>query len=155
MSRKNYFSLGAIFVQSWRQRQRCCSKIICKWKTKAKRIRLHTWRLPVRFCASMRFWDNCAIAIKLCNIAVTMIVVGSGGGSFGRVVSSDSRGPQFESSHRQKFIMNIYCQLYWKTKIKKKRPGMAHFNNDRRIGSRDTQSRIGQQNRSPLKARVN
>ena len=32
---------------------------------------------------------------------------------------------------------------------------MAHFNNDRRIGSRDTQSRIGQQNRSPLKARVN
>ena len=29
---------------------------------------------------------------------------GSGCGSFGRAVDSDSRGPWFESSHRQKFI---------------------------------------------------
>ena len=34
-----------------------------------------------------------------------------GGGSVGRAVASDSRGPQFESSHWQKFILNIYCQL--------------------------------------------
>ena len=28
-----------------------------------------------------------------------------------QLVASDSRGPRFESSHRQKFILNIYCQL--------------------------------------------
>ena len=39
-------------------------------------------------------------------------MMGSGGGSVGRVVASNSRGPRFESSHRQKFILNIYCQLY-------------------------------------------
>ena len=53
---------------------------------------------------------------------------GSGCGSVGRAVASNSRGPPFESSHRQEFI-------YWtftvnrieKTKVKKKRPGMAHL----------------------------
>ena len=43
----------------------------------------------------------------------------------------EPRGPQFESSHRQKFILSrtfVYCQLcIEKTKIKKKWPGMAHF----------------------------
>ena len=54
----------------------------------------------------------------------------SGCGSVGRAVASDTRGPQFESSLRQTFIyiLNI-CLLSTieKTKIKKKRPGMAHF----------------------------
>ena len=36
---------------------------------------------------------------------------GSGCGSVGRVVDSESRGPQFESSHRQKIMLNIPCQL--------------------------------------------
>ena len=57
---------------------------------------------------------------------------GSGCGSVGRAVASDTRGPRFESSHRQKFI-NIEQLLYTvncvmkRQKIKKKRPGMAHF----------------------------
>ena len=38
--------------------------------------------------------------------------LGSGCGSVGRAVAFDTRGPRFESSHRQKFILNIYCQLY-------------------------------------------
>ena len=42
-------------------------------------------------------------------------------GSVGRVVTSNARGPRFESSGRQKFI---YIE---KTKIKKKSLGMAHF----------------------------
>ena len=50
---------------------------------------------------------------------------GSGGGSVGRVVASNSRGKQFESSHRQTFKMYIYC--IEKTKIKKKGPGMDHL----------------------------
>ena len=47
---------------------------------------------------------------------------GSGCGSLGRVVASDTRVPQFKSRHRQKFILNIvYCQLYWKDENKEKR----------------------------------
>ena len=35
--------------------------------------------------------------------------MGSGCGSVGRAVASDTRGPQFESSHRKiKFILNTY-----------------------------------------------
>ena len=47
---------------------------------------------------------------------------------FGVVVVAQlvaSREPQFKSSHWQKFILNIYCNE--KTKIKKKRPRLAHF----------------------------
>ena len=59
--------------------------------------------------------------------------MGSGCGSIGRaVVASNSRGPQFESSHRKKFITNINFNCFEKTKIKKKRPGMAHLNNETR-----------------------
>ena len=34
-------------------------------------------------------------------------IQGSGCGSVGRAVTLKDRGPQFESSHRQKFILNI------------------------------------------------
>ena len=49
-----------------------------------------------------------------------MCTEGSGCGSVGRVVSSKSRGPWFESSHWQKIILNIFCQLYWKDENKEK-----------------------------------
>ena len=54
--------------------------------------------------------------------------LGSGWGSVGRAVPSNTRGTRFESSHRQKIIyiehlFSVNCVL----KIKKKRPGMAHF----------------------------
>ena len=45
---------------------------------------------------------------------------GSGCGSVGRVVATNSKGPQFESSHRQKYILNIYGQLYRKDENKEK-----------------------------------
>ena len=55
---------------------------------------------------------------------------GSGCGSVGRAVASNTRGPRFESSHWQKFIyiehlFTVNC--IEKTKIKEKRPGMAHL----------------------------
>ena len=53
---------------------------------------------------------------------------GSGCGSVGRAVASNTRGPRFESSHRQNLYWTLFtvsCQE--KTKIKKKRPGMAHL----------------------------
>ena len=53
--------------------------------------------------------------------------MGSGGGSIGRAVASNSRGPQFESSHRQKFLLNIYCKLYWKDENKEKEAGNGPF----------------------------
>ena len=49
-----------------------------------------------------------------------MCTEGSGCGSVGRVVSSKSRGPWFESSHWQKIILNIFCQLYWKDENKER-----------------------------------
>ena len=57
------------------------------------------------------------------------IKTGSGCGSVGRAVASNTRGPRFESSHRQKIylysehLFTVNCVL----KIKKKRPGMAHI----------------------------
>ena len=50
-------------------------------------------------------------------------------GSVGRAVTSNTIGPWFESSHRQKnYCTFVYCQLcIEKTKINKKRPGMAHL----------------------------
>ena len=57
---------------------------------------------------------------------------GSGCGSVGRAVASDTRGPRLESSHRQKniFIKHLFtvnCVL--KRQNKEKRPRMAHLKN--------------------------
>ena len=50
---------------------------------------------------------NCEFCVN-CNLNI----LGSGGGSVGRVVATNTTGLRFESSHWQKFILNIYCQLY-------------------------------------------
>ena len=55
------------------------------------------------------------------------LFLGSGFGSVGRAVASDTRGPQFKSSHRRNFIHVFTINCIEKTKIKKKRPGMARF----------------------------
>ena len=57
------------------------------------------------------------------SLTVNKQVMGSGCGSVGRAVASNSRGPRFESSHREKFILNIYCQLYLKDENKEKEAG--------------------------------
>ena len=48
---------------------------------------------------------------------------GSGCGSVGRVVASDTRDPRFESSHRLIYLLLAVL----KRRKKKKRPGVAHF----------------------------
>ena len=54
--------------------------------------------------------------------------MGSGCGSVGRAVALNTRGPWFDSSHRQNFIEHLFIiNCIEKTKINKKRPGMAHF----------------------------
>ena len=53
---------------------------------------------------------------------------GSGCGSVGRAVAFDTRGLRFDSSHRQNFIEHLFINsCIEKTKINKKRPGMAHY----------------------------
>ena len=54
--------------------------------------------------------------------------MGSGCGAVGRAVAYDTRGPGFESSHRQ-LLLNIYLLLTVcrKDENKEKRSGMAHF----------------------------
>ena len=48
---------------------------------------------------------------------------GSGGGSVGRVVASNTRDSRFESQHRQNFSYQLYNRNTEKTKTKKRRPG--------------------------------
>ena len=56
-------------------------------------------------------------------------MVGSGCGSVGRVVTSDARGPLFDSSHWQLLYPTFICVLSTvgieKTKIKKERPAIV------------------------------
>ena len=55
-----------------------------------------------------------------------MLYWGSGCGAVGRAVVPDTRGPQFESSHR-KLLYLCASNRIEKTKIKKKRPGIVQF----------------------------
>ena len=52
---------------------------------------------------------------------------GSGCCSDGLAVATDSRGPQFESSHWHKFISNVFSQLYWRDENKEKEAGNGPF----------------------------
>ena len=51
---------------------------------------------------------------------------GSGGGSVGRAVASDTRDPRFESQHWQNFTYHLCIEIE-KPIIKEKRPGMANL----------------------------
>ena len=50
--------------------------------------------------------------------------MGSGGGSVGRAVASETRDPQFEPSH-WRILKNVFieCELYWKDENKEKEAG--------------------------------
>ena len=49
-------------------------------------------------------------------------------GSVGKTFASDTRGSWFESSRRQNLYQTFFTvNCIEKTKIKKKRPGIAHF----------------------------
>ena len=47
--------------------------------------------------------------------------MGSGCGSVGRAVASNSRGPQFEFRHRQKFILNMLLSVVLKRRKNKEK----------------------------------
>ena len=56
-------------------------------------------------------------------IGILFFNLGSGCAPVGREVASDSRSLRFESCLWQKFILNIYSQLYWKDENKEKEDG--------------------------------
>ena len=82
-------------------------------------ILLNNNQLPLYRPFSM-IWSKC-LKVKI------YLVLGSGFGSVGRAIASNSKGPRFESSHQQKFILNIFCQLYWKDENKEKEAGNGPF----------------------------
>ena len=84
----------------------------------AQRMLTHTYiifRYIIYIGTSYRY----KVSILWFALSTNYNLLDRGCGLGGRTVASDSRGPRFKSSHWQKFIMNIYCQLYEKTKIKK------------------------------------
>ena len=64
-----------------------------------------------RWCLSFGYLPNDNTILTIVTLTIPS-GWGSGGGSVGRAVASDFRGPPFESSHLQRFILNFYCQLY-------------------------------------------
>ena len=94
----------------------------------------HTPKRPLRGLFSSRNGLLLSTNLLDCNCSVAQLfhpnnsLNGQWLWLIGRAVASDIRRPRFESSHRQ----NLYWTLFTincieKTKIKKKRPGMAHF----------------------------
>ena len=69
--------------------------------------------------------ENCNLTIVGCYN--TQKKWGSGGGSVGRAVTSNTRDLQFKSHHRQNFIYQLYNKPTEKTKIKTKMLGKAHL----------------------------
>ena len=53
------------------------------------------------------FQQNFRLRLCVCACRLTSSKQGSGCGSVGRAVASDTRGPRFDSSHRQKFIYTL------------------------------------------------
>ena len=74
-----------------------CRKRISLKSGVAGSHRVKDFRRHVRFRAGHRVHE-------LVWKTKTIIFLGSGCGSVGRAVASNTRGPRFESSHRQKFI---------------------------------------------------
>ena len=93
----------------------------------------------------------------VCTIFATnkIYLSGSGCGSVGRAVASDSRGLQFEFSHWQKIILNIYCQLYWKDENKEKEAESGPFKNKIDLFLRKTLLFfLGRWNEKPVESKV-
>ena len=63
-------------------------------------------------CVEEKETSGGPIHYKECRGLVVVVTFGIGCGSVGRAVASDTRGPRFESSHRQTlYYLLVYCQL--------------------------------------------
>ena len=98
-----------------------------RWRPNHYKIERYNCRAATDQRIQDIFWDK--------HVSVTSMLKGSGCGSVGKAVASDNRGPRFKPSHRRSFywaLLIVSCVE--KTKIKKKRPGMAHFKKNCPLG---------------------
>ena len=124
LKNKSFFPL---FMSHWDQK--CSRKFFFFCQIKQKRIHAFWDDRKKIFCdasdVKKTFWWWWYL---LCGKACVKRLLGSGCGSVGRAITSDTRGPRFESRHRQ----NLYWTLFTancieKTKIKKKTTGSAYL----------------------------
>ena len=81
---------------------------------------------PCKFCKKMLTTQS-GLKTHQTQRHKQVIMQGSGCGSYGRVVASNTKGLQFDSSHRQNLYWPfVYCQLYWKDESKENEAAMAH-----------------------------
>ena len=76
-----------------------------------KKIKVFVSEIPFFRTALISNGKTSTIIINKIGSRLKVLDLGSGCGSVGRAVATDSRGPWLESSHWQKFILYIYCQL--------------------------------------------
>ena len=119
LKNKSFFPL---FMSHWDQK--CSRKFFFFCQIKQKRIHAFWDDRKKIFCdasdVKKTFWWWWYL---LCGKACLKRLLGSGCGSVGRAVASDTRGPRFESRHWQNLYWIVHCQLYWKDENKEKEAG--------------------------------
>ena len=75
-----------------------------------------SWSASVEGCEYL-YWPKGLTSFNVMDFTYVgniLTLLGNGCDSAGRAVASNSIDPRFESSHRQKFILNIYTVYCWK-----------------------------------------
>ena len=79
-----------------------------------------------RSCSATNSWSYFSVVWRERTLTHRMQTdrnTGSGCGSVGRAVASNTRGPRFESSHRQNLLnICLLSTVYWKDENKEKEP---------------------------------
>ena len=99
---------------------------------------IHFWRPTAPKAKCLDFKPFLQVYPKIHSLSLYLVrlftKMGSGSGSVGRAVASNTRSPWFEASHRQKidwtFVYLFTINCIEKMKINKKRPGRAYFKKD-------------------------
>ena len=118
-----------------------------------------SWVLPVANLIIVTYYSRVILTRKLHRVIncdcklLYKISYRSGCCSVGGAVAFNTRGLRFDSSHRQNFIEHLFIiNCIEKTKINKKRLGMAHFlkKKKKKISYRTTGTRNLRQDRTVL-----
>ena len=79
-----------------------------------------------KFNILFKMWTIHTLFLFVYDPLLTIVDFGQWCGSVGRVISSDAKGSQFESSHHQNLYWTFTVNCIEKKKQRKKRPRMAH-----------------------------
>lgn len=114
LPKNNFLNFDSFFAEKLLLR-RCWWFFFClQMSFKARQVLHHSPKTSIAWDR----WDNCATEIELQTSPISYACFidewlhvhlrGSGGGSVGREVASDTRDLQFESQHYQNFIYQLY-----------------------------------------------